>query len=223
MRAMHASSEPEAYSLGWIPFLGLRIELGSRPLIPRPETEWWTEELITELAVRSKDQEYALLDLCAGSGAIGLAMLKELTNAAVSFGEIVPAHVEQITKNIAVNELDGSRARVRASDLFSAFSDEMFDIIAANPPYVPEGRVLDESVSKWEPPEALYAGEDGLDLIRKIAKEAPRYMKTGGQVWCEVDSPRAALARGLFLAGGASSAELRTDQYGRERLVVAHY
>lgn len=213
------NDEPEAYTLGWIPFLGLRIELDSRPLIPRPETEWWTEELVTEIGERPS----RVLDLCAGSGAIGLSVLAKCQNAHVSFGELVPEHVEQIIKNLAVNALDESRARVEVSDLFAAFKGEKFDVIACNPPYIPEGRTLDTSVIDWEPREALFSGPDGLDLIRKVAKEAPGHMNAGGQLWCEVDSPRASDAREVFEHSGAKQVELRNDQYGRARLVVAHY
>ena len=124
---------------------------------------------------------------------------------------------------MAVNSLDAGRARVEVSDLFVAFAGEKFDVIACNPPYIPEGRVLDDSVAKWEPSEALLAGSDGLGLIRRIATEAPSYMNPGGQLWCEADSPRASDARGLFDASGANRTELRNDQYGRPRLVVAHY
>jgi release factor glutamine methyltransferase len=221
---MQESSEPEAYTLGWIPFLGLRVELTSRPLIPRPETEWWTELLIAEYTrkVRTSDV-LTFLDLCAGSGAIGLAVLHQIQNARVSFAEIVPEHVEQIKKNIAVNALDASRARVEVSDLFSAFLGEKFDVIAANPPYVPRGRVLDESVTAWEPAEALYAGADGLEFIRRIATEAPAYLNPGGELWCEVDSEHAHEALALFEASRARRAELRNDQYGRPRLIVAYY
>lgn len=207
-------SEPEAYKFGWIPFLDLRIELGSRPLIPRPETEWWTEQLIEKIG----DRPLRVLDLCAGSGAIGLAILSKCKNAQVSLGELVPEHVEQIKENIAVNAINAGRARVEVSDLFTAFTGKTFDIIATNPPYIPDDRVLDESVSKWEPREALRAGPDGLDLIRRIAQEAPSYMKPGGQLWCEVDSERGEEAKELF-----TRADLHNDQYGRPRILVAYY
>jgi len=221
-RARLAAGEPLAYVIGWQPFLGLKIWLDSKPLIPRPETEWWTEELISYLKHRFTTDEFRLLDLCAGSGAIGIAILKAFPNARASFGEISEDHAELIRKNLRENGIDAARADVRASDLFGAFADERYDIIAANPPYVPEGRTLDASVAEHEPHEALYAGADGLAIIERIAAAAPDYLTPGGEAWIECDSSNAAAARTL-LEPRAKRAELRTDQYGRPRLVIGYY
>ncbi len=211
-----AAGEPLAYVIGWIPFLGLRIYLDSKPLIPRPETEWWAEELST----RAKDAK-AILDLCAGSGAIGCALLKN-TSAQVSFGEIDAAHEVTIRKNIEENHLDADRANVRIGDLFAPFAGMTFDIIAANPPYIPSERTLEHSVTSYEPKEALFADTDGLSVIRRIAAEAPLYMNPGGELWLECDIDNATETEKL-VAAHATRAELRTDQYGRPRLVVGYY
>ncbi|MEA2701933.1 MAG: release factor glutamine methyltransferase [Candidatus Parcubacteria bacterium] len=217
-----ASGEPLAYVIGWIPFLGLRIYLDSLPLIPRPETEWWTEKLVAHLGVRFGDGEFSFLDLCTGSGAIGLAVLGALPNARVTFAELVPDHVALIRKNLEENGLDASRAFICESDLFSALADRKFDVIAANPPYIPEGRALSESVTGFEPSEALFAGLDGLSLIRRIAAEAPQHLRAGGELWLECDTGHAQAAKELFGTSGRS-AELHTDQYGRPRLLVSYW
>jgi release factor glutamine methyltransferase len=219
-----ASGEPLAYIIGWIPFLGLRIGLGSRPLIPRPETEWWTERLIERLKGEFGDRPFSLLDLCAGSGAIGLAVLKEVPHAKVSFGEIRPEHCRQIRENLSANGLDASRADIRESDLFAAFdADARWDIIAANPPYVPDSRTLEDSVSGHEPAEALFAGSDGLSVIRKIAEESPQLMAGGGELWLEADIGNVADAKALLETAGAARAEILTDHYDRQRVVVSYY
>src|SRR3989344_8022112 len=128
------TDEPEAYKLGWVPFLGLKIWLDSRPLIPRPETEWWTEKLLQN--VRHRKSYIRFLDLCAGSGAIGCAALKYLPDAEVWFEEVDPAHESTIMKNVAENGLDAPRAHICIGDLFTHFpTDLSFDVIAANPPY----------------------------------------------------------------------------------------
>jgi release factor glutamine methyltransferase len=218
-----AAGEPLAYVIGWIPFLGLDIFLDSKPLIPRSETEWWTELLVEHLKARFVDTPFTLLDLCAGSGAVGLAVLARCPNAMVYFGELEPAHTALIEKNIEVNNLDASRAVVRSGDLFAPFLHDTFDIIAANPPYVPAERTLEKSVTEYEPAEAIFSGSDGLDLIRRIATHAPRYLPPGGELWMECDSEHAAESARLLQAGGAHEATIRTDLYGRERLVLAYY
>lgn len=208
--------EPLAYVIGWIPFLGLHIDLSSRPLIPRPETEWWVEELIK--TVKPQDN---VLDLCAGSGAIGLSILK-YTEASVSFGELIPSHIETIQKNIEINGLPKSRVQVRAGDLFAPFHNQKFSIIATNPPYIPSTRELPESVSFFEPKEALYAGIHGTEVIERIIKETPEHIELGGTLWMECDIDNVEYAKKLALET-AVSAEIRTDLYGRPRLLVAYY
>lgn len=219
-----ASGEPLAYVIGWVPFLGLRIGLDSRPLIPRPETEGWTEELVRHLEAKFIDAPFTLLDLCAGSGAIGLSVLSRFPNARVRFLEFVPEHAALIRRNIEENGLDASRATVHVGDLFDAFPrDQRFGVIATNPPYVPETRTLEESVTDFEPSIALYAGPDGLSLIRTIAAEAAGRLEPSGELWMECDIENIEAAKDLLLEGGAARAEIRTDLYGRPRVCVGYY
>lgn len=218
-----SAGEPLAYVIGWVPFLGLRIALDSHPLIPRPETEWWTEELVKHLRERFGERPFRLLDLCAGSGAIGLSVLHAFPHAQVSFGELVPEHSDLIRKNIEVNSLDASRADIRTGSLFEPFAHEQFDVIVSNPPYVPEDRVLDTSVTEFEPTEAIYSGPDGLSLITSIAKSAAQYLLPEAELWIECDIDHADQVRELLLSGGAHTALVRNDLYGRPRLCVGYY
>ena len=215
-----SAGEPLAYVIGWVPFLGLRINLDSYPLIPRPETEWWTEELCTHLEERFGNEPFTLLDLCAGSGAIGLSILARFPNARVTLVELIPEHIMQIRKNIEANGLDTSRARIVESDLFGALPGARFDIIATNPPYIPSGRALDASVTAYEPAEALFSGEDGLSHIRRIAEEAPTHLKPSGELWMECDIANIEEAKELMRA---ERTEIRTDPYGRPRVAVGYY
>ena len=264
-----ACGEPLGYVIGWQPFLGLKINLDSHPLIPRPETEWWTEQLLSSLlhpspgggadpgasaarssmvipapkgscagicegeAERGSSQEeptrppnphcrksLSFLDLCAGSGAIGCAALAKLPDARVYFGELDPAHEATIRKNIRENNLDASRADIRIGDLFEPFGNMTFDVIAANPPYIPAGRELPASVTGYEPALALTAGKDGLAVIRRIAHELPKRLAPGGVAWIECDSAHAAAACALFAEQGLA-ANVLADQYGTLRIVRA--
>jgi release factor glutamine methyltransferase len=207
--------EPLAYVIGTQPFLGLALSLDSKPLIPRPETEWWTELLIERL----KGAGTSVLDVCAGSGAVGLALLKHLPDARVSFGEIDAAHASLIERNLAANGLDASRADIRSGDLFTPFKGERFSVIAANPPYVPAERALPESVARYEPEQALYAGADGLDVIRRILLGAPKHLLEGGELWMECDIENIQAAAQI----ANTKTEIRTDPYGRPRLLIAYY
>lgn len=241
-----ASGEPLAYVIGYQPFLGLKIYLDSHPLIPRPETEWWTEQLLAQIGNgdsgvfrRATAREVAIfqqkntrppkpvtdlrfLDLCAGSGAIGCAALARLPNAQIYFGEIEPAHEKTILKNIRENHLDEARTDIRIGDLFEPFADTQFDIIATNPPYVPTSRVLPKSVADYEPTLALRAGEDGLDSIRRIAEKLPKHLAPGGVAWVECDRGHAKASRELFREQDLL-AEIHTDQYGNPRVVLVSF
>lgn len=213
-----AQGEPLGYVIGWQPFLGLKIHLDSKPLIPRPETEWWTVEMLRE----TPKGPCAFLDMCAGSGAIGCAALATLPEARVYFGEIDPAHETTIQKNIHENHLDASRGHVRIGDLFEPFGDKQFDAIAINPPYIPSDRTLDSSVKDHEPSLALFSGHDGLDLMRRIATQLPMHLTPHGNAWIECDSAHATEAATLFKNEGLSVA-IRTDQYHIPRILVVSY
>ncbi len=245
-----ARGEPLAYVIGWIPFLSLKIFLDSHPLIPRPETEWWVEQMILETSALYPIEDLAqpdeaslsklpagyyaglkadiarssptFLDLCAGSGAIGCALLKTFPNAQVSFGEIITEHEATIRKNIRENNLNEHRIRVGIGNLFAPFAGQTFDVIATNPPYIPEDRTLETSVGQFEPHTALFAGVDGLALIRRIADDAALYLNPNGMLWLECDSEHAKEALAL-VKKHAKRAEIRTDQYGRERVIVGYY
>jgi len=217
-KATKGKDEPLAYIIGDQPFLGLKIYLDSRPLIPRPETEWWTEQLLSNVGT-SYVPTLKFLDLCAGSGAIGCAALARLPNAEVYFGEIDPAHEAIILKNIRENNLDESRAHIFIGDLFELFGDMRFDVIAANPPYIPAGRELPASVADYEPHLALRSGTDGLGLIRRIATSVRCHLAENSMLWCECDSAHAVTACALFQSQGFN-AEIRTDQYGVPRVII---
>ena len=97
-----------------------------------------------------------------------------------------------------------------------------FDVIAANPPYIPAARELPNSVSNYEPAGALFAGDDGLDVIRRIARSIRCHLTEGGQAWIECDSPSVEAASGLFTAQGLR-AEIRNDQYDKPRVIVVSF
>jgi release factor glutamine methyltransferase len=177
------SGEPLAYIIGWQPFCGVKIFLDSYPLIPRPETEYLINNIIKEL---SDKQNLKILDLCAGSGCIGVALLKALLTSTVDFGELDKSHHATILKNITENGIDTNRARIYGGDLFENITDT-YDIIVTNPPYInPElSDRIGENVLKFEPELALLGGKDGMQIITKIAQKAPNFLKSEGILWIE--------------------------------------
>lgn len=211
--------EPLAYVIGHIPFMGLSINLESHPLIPRPETEWWTEELVKHIGERPLH----VLDLCAGSGAIGAAVLKHCPEATVSFGELMEEHIATIMKNVRDNGIDLARADIRQGDLFAPFTGETFDLIATNPPYIPTSRTLPPEVADYEPYEALLAEEDGLGVIRRLIEAAPHYLSPHGELWIECDIANIEEAERLAKMADAKRTLIRTDQYDRPRLLVSYW
>lgn len=215
------SGEPLAYVIGWIPFLGTRIYLDSKPLIPRPETEWWTEQLQNHVRTTHDSSPFSVLDLCAGSGCIGIAMARAFPQSHISFAELHEEHVNLIQKNITEAAISASTS-LYISDVFSGLPEAVsFDYIATNPPYIPTTRTLESSVTEYEPSDALFAGNDGLSIITRIASQAHRFLKPEGELWMECDISNIDAAAEL-LSTHFSHTEIRADQYGRPRIVVAY-
>lgn len=208
--------EPLAYVIGHIPFLGASISLDSRPLIPRPETEYWVSLLIHSRT----SPPTRILDLCAGSGAIGVVLAQAFPEAEVWASDYVPKHIETIRKNFAHNGVEGT---VVESDLFTHIPGT-FNIIATNPPYISDERMcaLAPSVSRYEPHEALAGGVDGLSIIRRIIQEAPEHIADMGEIWMECDDEHSEEVASLFKEAGFTT-HILEDQYGLPRVAVAQW
>lgn len=194
--------EPLSFVIGWAPFLGAKIYLDSKPLIPRVETEYWLSQAIKsfkEAIEREKMKDPKVLDLCAGSGCIGVALLKEIPEARVDFAEIDPAHHSTIRKNILQNDIDPSRTRVFGGDLFENISGS-YDLILSNPPYIDEELLseVEKSVSGYEPIRALSGGKRGIEIIEKILKEALEHLAESGRLYIEHEPQQAEIFSGLL-------------------------
>ncbi len=202
---------PEAYRIGWVPFIHTNIHLDSRPLIPRTETEYWVNEVICKLKTATS-KPIRVLDLCAGSGAIGIALLKEIPDAQVDFAELDERHHPTIMKNILMNEVDPNRTRIFGGDLFEKITDT-YDFILSNPPYVDkELKRVEESVKTYEPALALYGGEKGLEIIERILSEAKDYLRKDGRLYLEHEPEQT-----FLLSQNPNYRATFKDQYGVER------
>ena len=128
------------YLIGFVKFLGCRIDLSYKPFLPRPETEYWTQQAIEDmvrfLAQRSKGKKRIhCLDMFAGSGCIGIAVLKYIPSTLVDFAERDKRFLKQILLNIRINNTEEGRYRLFCSDVFSGIpSNQSYDFVFANPP-----------------------------------------------------------------------------------------
>lgn len=208
------NGEPLAYIIGHIPFLHTAIYLDSKPLIPRVESEFWLEQAIQETDASPK----RVLDIFAGSGALGIAWAKARPQDSITFAELDPAHLETIQKNIEVNAIQ-NHTEIIQSDVYKNVVGA-FDIILANPPYIPKDRDLPKGVIDFEPLIALFAGDDGLIFIRELIKGLEDHLACPGILYLEHDSMQRDDITELFPS--SFKVESRTDQYGAARYTVAH-
>jgi len=219
------SGTPLAYLIGSIPFLDCTIHLDSHPLIPRPETEYWAEKAIVSIRqyVRTDDRtDVNVLDLCAGSGAIGIAVAKAVPEAQVDLTDIDAAHLHTVEKNIEQNLTKPfNRLNDFTSDLFENIPQEnKYHFILTNPPYVdPEIDRAEPSVKLHEPHLALYGGAEGMECIGKIIAQAPEYLTNDGQLWIEHEPEQVVAIMKLALENNFS-VTTHNDQYNTPRYSV---
>lgn len=209
--------EPLDFVIGWTSFLNTKINLSLKPLIPRPETEYWTEKAIKKIKKLGKPK---ILDIFSGSGAIGIAVLENVKSAKVDFGEFEPALARQIKKNLKLNGIAAGRARVFCSDVFKKIFGR-YDFILANPPYIPLARKkkVHPSVVKYERASSLWGGKDGLYFAGKFMNGIKTHLLPDGEAWMEFDAPEKNKIRNLVKQLGLS-AEFRKDQYGEWRYAI---
>ena len=189
--------EPLQYILGYVDFLGVRISLGRDVLIPRPETEMMVEYAVkvissqgsgfrgqgTNYGKRTTEngQRVTILDLCTGSGCIALALAREFPGAQVYGVDITEDAAGYARKNALENDI--GNALFLCGSMFDAIKvDQLFDVVIANPPYVPSADInnLEPEIKLWEPHTALDGGADGLDAYRSIIPRAGNFLKNNG-------------------------------------------
>jgi release factor glutamine methyltransferase len=178
--------EPVAYLVGYREFLSLKFLVNGSVLIPRPDTETLVLEVLSHLKSTGKTTSECL-DLCTGSGCLGIACAKQIKSSHWTLIDCSPEALDIAKKNVDLHELN-SRVNLLASDLFAKLpAGTRFDVIVTNPPYIATAEIdgLDPDVREYEPHLALDGGPDGLALMRRIAECAPQYLKPGGLFICE--------------------------------------
>lgn len=212
--------EPAAYILREKEFYGERFYVDKGVLIPRPETELLVETCIGKIEAIPSDTVDPLhvVDIGAGSGIIAI-MLAKRTRARLTAVELSSSARRVLRRNI---RLHGVEDRVWIGrQLADLFPGDRFDLIVSNPPYIPlaEWRQLDPTVKKHEPKMALVSGKDGLQMIRYLAAQAPRYLKPGGWLLMEIGYNQKKAVREILENEGFTAFEF-IDDYSRIPRVV---
>ncbi|GAA3038223.1 peptide chain release factor N(5)-glutamine methyltransferase [Microbacterium dextranolyticum] len=215
-----AAREPLQHLTGLAPFRHLELRVGPGVFVPRPETEMVAQLAIDALRATAEPAPIAV-DLGTGSGALALAMATEVPNARVHAAEnAVPAFL-WAKENFAAL---APAARLAFIDLASAFPDldGRVDVLVSNPPYVPDAAIpRDPEVRFWDPPSALYGGEDGLDVVRILSDVGLRLLRPGGLIVIEHGEWQGAAIRELFTAAGWRAAATHPDLTSRDRATTA--
>jgi release factor glutamine methyltransferase len=192
---------PLEHVLGWAEFAGLRISVDAGVFVPRRRTEFLLGQAVA-LARRSLPPRPVVVDLCCGSGALGAALATALDPAELHAADVDPAAVRCARRNLA--PLGG---RVHEGDLFTPLPGALrgrVGVLAANVPYVPSGEIglLPAEARAHEALVALDGGDDGLDVLRRVAGEAARWLAPGGHVLVETSERQAPRAEEAFVSGG---------------------
>ncbi len=208
--------EPLQYIRGTQEFYGLEFNVEAGVLIPRPETETLVEEAVTRL---SGYNDSRFLELGVGSGCISVAILHSVRSSSGVGVDISETALRIAAKNAARHSVD-RRLTLQKGDLFAGVST-VFDLIVSNPPYIPdrERETLQPEVGLYEPKTALFAGEDGLDVVRRIINDAPRFLRPEGWILIEIGFGQSASVKEMFDRRVWNEVEFVPDLQGIERVV----
>lgn len=216
--------EPLAYILGEWEFFGLPLFVTKDVLIPRDDTCAVVELAINKALFLGKDPR--ILDLCTGSGCIGLAIASRVKDARVTLADISKDALAIAKKNAARNRLTGRVTCIGADARQTPpkFLGQ-FDLIVSNPPYITgvEMEELPRSVAAFEPHLALYGGDDGLDFYRSIAEKYKAALKPGGYLCFEFGDGQGDSVCEILKSNGYTILERSRDYNDRERAVIAQY
>ena len=220
----YLSEEPLAYILGEWEFYGLKLRVNKHVLIPRDDTC-----AVASLAIKQAlflNQDPRILDLCCGSGCIGLAIASRVKDAKVTLADLSRDALQVAKQNMQMHHLAGRVSVIQADAMAPAapFLGK-FDLIVSNPPYITAKEMgeLDKSVVDFEPHMALFGGEDGLDFYRSIARNYRSALKPGGYLCFEFGDTQADAVCAILEENGYRILERAKDYNDIERAVLAQY
>lgn len=215
------AGEPIAYLLGEREFFGIPLRVDKRVLIPRPDTERLVEVALER--TRARSMLGAALDLCTGSGCVAIAFARARPTWSVAGIDVSPDALAVAGDNAqrtgAIRNL-----RLLEGSLFGPVPGQRFDLITANPPYIPTAELaeLPLDVRGFEPHLALDGGADGLDLVREIAEQARQHLTPGGLLALEIGADQGPRTTEILREHGYVDVELARDLGGRDRVVSGY-
>ena len=215
----HLEGEPVAYLIGEWEFYGLPLDISNDVLIPRPDTEVLAEQAINYVKTQG---ECRVLDLCAGSGCIGLAVASQAPQCRVVLGEYSDGALKVCRQNVRRNGFSGRVIPIQMNVLEKPErSLGEFQCIVSNPPYIPAADIetLDDSVKNYEPHLALDGGEDGLDFHRAITETWKELLAPGGRLYFEVGIGQADSVLRIMRSQGFGDIQVIKDLHDIPRVV----
>lgn len=219
MVARREQREPLQHILGVAPFGALDLAVGPGVFIPRPETEVLADWGVRQLAALAVPRP-RVVDLCTGSGALALYVAHEVPGAEVAGVEKHPAALEYARRNAAGTTVDMLEGDVTDPTLLGEWHGTV-DLVLTNPPYVPETPDLDREVYA-DPPEAVFSGVTGMDVIRAFVPTIHALLRPGGRVGIEHDDTTSSAVQDVLAAhGGFREIAVLKDLTGRARFVTA--
>jgi release factor glutamine methyltransferase len=216
--ARRVAREPLAYITGCREFWNLNIEVTPAVLIPRPETELLIEAALEQF---ERTQAIRILDMCTGSGCVAVGLGREFPRATIVASDISEEALAVARRNVARHGLAG-RVQCTRADLFVDIEGP-FDLIVSNPPYVPtiDAKSLQPEVREFEPPAALFAGEDGMRIVKRLVKGAGTALAPEGILIFEFGAGQEpAVGSALSQASGLTLLELKRDLQDIPRAAV---
>lgn len=218
--AQRASGIPAQYITGHQEFWGMDFLVSPAVLIPRPETEHVIETVLARVGRSPSASELKIVDVGTGSGCIALALAKELPEADIHATEISPAALDIARANAARLQLE-QRIHFHETDLLAGMELNTFDFVVSNPPYVGESEEdqVQLEVRKFEPRNAVFAGESGTEVIERLIPQAHRVLKPGGWLVVEISGTIADRILGLLAAW--NNVQIANDLQGIPRIASA--
>ncbi len=217
--------EPVAYLTGKTEFYSLELNITRDCMIPRPETELLVQRAIEFLRMRFGNQ--AVCDLCAGSGCIAVAIAKNFADACVFATDISDKALAVAAENVRKHQL-AERITLLCGDLFDPLIQQLdvnqFDLIVCNPPYVSSAEYdnLDKNVKDYEPRLALHAGDDGLDIYRRLIERIDQFLKPDAALMLEIGYAQGPAVKKLLEETNAfGEIKIEKDYHNNDRIVTA--